>query len=294
MEIKPIRKAIITAAGLGTRFLPATKALPKEMMPIIDTPTIQYVLEECIASGITDVCIITSSDKSSIFNHFDYNVRLEQFLLSKNKNKEYNLIHDIGNGANIFYIRQKQPLGLGHAILCAESFIGNEPFAVILGDDIVMPEKNSKPAIMQCIQAYKKTNSSIVGVQKVPTSQIEKYGIIVPSKKGTSTITKMSGAVEKPNAAKAPSDLAILGRYVFKPEIFDHLKRVQKDKNGEIQLTSAINTLSKKQGIYAYTFTGKRYDIGSPSGYVIATIDMSLKHNDIKDKIIDHIRSLKI
>ncbi|MDR2823110.1 MAG: UTP--glucose-1-phosphate uridylyltransferase GalU [Mycoplasmataceae bacterium] len=294
IKTKPIKKAIITAAGLGTRFLPATKALPKEMLPIVNIPTIQYVFDECVASGITDICIIISQDKAAIINHFDHNFKLEHALKAKNKIKEYNLIHRIGEHANIFYIRQKQAIGLGDAVLRAETFINNEPFVVVLGDDIVINDGQEKPALLQCIKAYEQTNSSIVGVQSVPNSQIEKYGIVVPTKNISQSITKIGGAVEKPQPDKAPSNLAILGRYVFKPEIFEHLKRVKKDKSGEIQLTSAINTLAKKQGVCACNFTGKRYDIGSPNGYVIATIDMSLKNEKIKKNIVAHIKSLKI
>lgn len=285
-----IKKAVIPAAGLGTRFLPATKAMPKEMLPIVDKPTIQYIVEEAVASGIKEILIIASSSKNAIIDHFDYSYELENRLKSKNKIKEYKQIRKIADMANIQYIRQKEPLGLGHAILVAKSFIGNEPFAVLLGDDIVMNNNKSKPALKQCIEAYQETNSSIVGVQKVAHNKVDKYGIINPVKDAKKNISEgdiveLQGVVEKPKPENAPSDYAILGRYVLTPEIFTELAKTKPDIRNEIELTDAIFKLSKYQKVFAKVFSGKRFDIGSKIGFINATIEAALEHEDIKEDI---------
>lgn len=285
-----IKKAVIPAAGLGTRFLPATKAMPKEMLPIVDKPTIQYIVEEAVASGIKEILIIASSSKNAIIDHFDYSYELENRLKLKNKIKEYKQIRKIADMANIQYIRQKEPLGLGHAILVAKSFIGNEPFAVLLGDDIVMNDNKTKPALKQCIEAYQETKSSIVGVQKVAHNKVDKYGIINPAKNSKKNINEgdiieLQGVVEKPKPENSPSDYAILGRYVLTPEIFAELAKTKPDIRNEIELTDAIFKLSKYQKVFAKVFSGKRFDIGSKVGFINATIEAALKHEDIKEDI---------
>ena len=250
MKNQKVRKAVIPAAGLGTRFLPATKALAKEMLPIVDTPTIQYIIEEAVASGIEEVLVITNSNKHAMENHFDVNYELEERLKASGKDAQVKMIRDIANLANIYYIRQKEPKGLGHAILCAETFIGDEPFAVLLGDDIVV-NKNSKPALQQLIDAYQQTQSSVVGVQTVDKKDVNKYGIVEPdvmhSPKGR--LVKLSSMVEKPAVDKAPSQMAVLGRYVLTPEIFDLLKTQETGAGGEIQLTDAIKRLMDRQAV---------------------------------------------
>ncbi len=280
---KKVRKAIIPAAGLGTRFLPFTKSSPKEMLPLIDKPTIQYIIEEAVASGIEEIVIITSSTKHTMENHFDVNWELEQRLLAKGKEEECKEIRDIANLANIYYIRQKEPKGLGHAILTARSFIGDEPFAIMLGDDVVVNDDN--PAIGQLIKQYEKTGVSILGTQEVSKEDTVKYGIVKPS--GTSEkngkLMKLSGMVEKPDLGTAPSQSAVLGRYLLTPEIFDVLETQEPGKGGEIQLTDAIQRLMSKQVVYSYDFDGKRYDIGNKLGFLEATIEFALNREDLKD-----------
>lgn len=285
---KKIKKAVIPAAGLGTRFLPATKAMPKEMLPIVDKPAIQYIIEEAVASGIEEILIITSSSKNAIIDHFDYSYELENRLKLKNKENEFKQIRAIADMANIQYIRQKEPLGLGHAIYCARNFINNEPFAVLLGDDIVFHEKHHKPALLQCIEAYNELGTTILGVQKVPHNLVNKYGIVNPSKdsiKLKQGLISVKDVVEKPSPDQAPSDYAILGRYILTPEIFDELKNLKPDIRDEIELTDAIFKLGKYQRIYAKVFDGLRYDIGSKLGFITATIDSALKHSHIKDDV---------
>lgn len=290
MPLLNVRKAVIPAAGLGTRFLPATKALPKEMLPIVDKPTIQYIVEEAVSSGIEDIMIITSSSKNAIIDHFDYSYELENRLQKKNKLKEFQNIRKIADMANIQYIRQKEPCGLGHAILCARNFINDEPFAVLLGDDIVMSRPDEKPALKQCIEVFQKVKSTVVGVQKVPHQLVVKYGVINPSKdfkKATwgDDVISLKGVVEKPEPEDAPSDYAILGRYVLTPEIFDELAKTKPDLHDEISLTDAIFQLLSYQRIYAKVFTGKRFDIGSKVGFLHATIEAALHHDDIKHDV---------
>lgn len=292
MEKLVVKKAIIPAAGMGTRFLPATKAIPKEMLPIIDIPTIQYIVEEAIKSGIKDIIIVVSPSKNSIIDHFDSAYELEKRLLEKNKINEYNCIKKITNLANIHFIRQKEPLGLGHAILCAKTFINNEPFAVLLGDDVVITENNYEPALKQCINAFYEKQASIVGVQEIDKQDVKKYGIIKAFNNNGEKNIKLESVVEKPSVESAPSKLAILGRYVFTNEIFQELENVKPDKSGEIQLTDGILSLIKKQDVYACIFEGKRYDIGSKFGFVQATIDMALKDEKIGNDVMNYINKI--
>ena len=291
-NMKRVTKAVIPAAGLGTRFLPATKSQPKEMLPIVDTPAIHYIVEEAVKSGIEDIMIITNSNKHSMENYFDINYELEMRLKDAGKIALADEIHQIASLANVVYTRQKEPKGLGHAILCAKSFVGDEPFAVLLGDDIVVP--NNKPALLQLIDAYNDTGNSILGVQKVQHSEVDKYGIVSPSKEiiSTNKVFKVVDVVEKPPINEAPSDYAVLGRYILGPEIFDILSHTQPGHGGEIQLTDAIRKLMKQKAIYACNFEGNRYDIGDKFGYLKATIDFSLKRSDFGPKVREYIRKL--
>lgn len=293
MKKKPVRKAVIPAAGLGTRFLPATKAIPKEMLPIVDIPTIQYIIKEAVDSGIEEILIITNSNKHCMENHFDRSYELESRLEESNKLAERDMICDIANMANIYYVRQKEPKGLGHAILCAKSFIGDEPFAVLLGDDIV-ENRNGKPALKQIIEAYNAVEASVVGVQTVPDEDVSKYGIVEPSK-DTAPIgrrVKLSSMVEKPEREKAPSNLAVLGRYVLTPEIFDLLEEQEPGAGGEIQLTDSIKRLMISQAVYAYDFEGIRYDAGDKFGFIKATVEYALEREELRDKLQVYLKEL--
>lgn len=290
---KKIKKLVIPAAGFGTRFLPATKALAKEMLPIINIPAIQYIVEEAIDSGIEDIIIIVSSQKNSIVDYFDHSYELEELLASKNKVKEFELVKHISNIANIFFVRQKKANGLGDAIRYAKQFVNNEPFAVILGDDLVFQnKKGDKPALLQCIEAYSKYNSSIIGVQKVKKTDVSKYGIIKPkSNSFKNDEIEISDLVEKPSIDQAPSNYAILGRYVLTNDIFDALEHTKFDKSGEIQLTNALKLLLKNnKKIYAKEFKGDRFDIGTKVGYLKATLYRTFKEPDLKSEIKDFIK----
>lgn len=291
--IKKVRKAIIPAAGLGTRFLPATKAIAKEMLPIVDIPTIQYIIQEAVDSGIEEILIITNSNKHAMENHFDKNYELEERLKESGKLEQVKMIQDIANMANIYYIRQKEPKGLGHAVLCAKSFIGNEPFAVLLGDDVVV-NKEGKPALKQLIEQYENTAASVVGVQTVAKKDVSKYGIVEPSKShpAKGRLVKLTDMVEKPAIDKAPSQMAVLGRYVLTPEIFELLETQDKGAGGEIQLTDAIKRLLDRQAVYAYDFEGNRYDVGDKFGFIKATIDFALDREDLHDQVNEYIYSL--
>ncbi len=285
-----IRKAIIPAAGLGTRFLPATKAQPKEMLPIVDKPTIQYIVEEAVASGIEEIVIIIGRGKRSIEDHFDKSFELEEALLKKNQLVMLEEVQKISNLVNIYYVRQKEPKGLGHAILCAKSFIGNEPFAILLGDDIVMSDT---PCLKQIINVFEYYNSSVVGVQSVPEKEVHKYGIIKP--KGSiieSNLLYIDTLVEKPRKEEAPSNYAIMGRYVLRPEIFDILETIPIGQGDELQLTDAINELNKQQVVLAYNFEGTRYDIGDKIGFIKATLDFALQRDEIRDEILDYLKDV--
>ncbi len=286
MEVK---KAVIPAAGLGTRFLPATKAQPKEMLPIVDTPTIQYIVEEAVHSGIEDLIIVTGRHKRAIEDHFDKNLELEIALKEKGKDKRLKKVQDISNLINVHYVRQKEPKGLGHAILCAKTFVGNEPFAVLLGDDIV---KSKKPVTKQLMEAFQKEQSSIIGVQKVSDSQVAKYGIVDYSNQNGDKLYQVDNLVEKPDPKEAPSNIAILGRYIITPEIFAILEDTSPGKGGEIQLTDALVKLMEKEEMYAQIFDGKRYDIGNKLGFLEATVEFALARKDIKDEFSQYLIDL--
>ena len=286
---KKIRKAIIPAAGLGTRFLPATKAQPKEMLPIVDKPTIQYIIEEAIASGIEEILIITGRSKKCIEDHFDKSVELEMELEKSGKNELLDLVRDISDMVDIHYIRQKEPRGLGHAINCAKTFVGDEPFAILLGDDVVYNEE--KPCLKQLIDCYNEYKTSVLGVQTVPESHVSKYGI-VDGKYIEGKVYKVKGLVEKPSVEEAPSNVAILGRYIVTPRIFDILENTQPGKGGEIQLTDALLELMEQEAMYAYDFEGRRYDVGDKLGFLEATVEYALRRPDLRDGFIDYLREL--
>lgn len=283
-----VRKAIIPAAGLGTRFLPATKAQPKEMLPIVDKPTIQYIVEEAIKSGIEDIIIISGRSKRAIEDHFDKSYELEQELKNKGKEELLRQVQDISNLANIHYIRQKEAKGLGHAIYCAKSFIGNEPFAVLLGDDIVDSEV---PCIKQLIDVYNEYKTTVLGVQQVSEEDVSKYGI-VGGKLVDDKVYKVKDVVEKPEKEKASSNIAILGRYIITPQIFEHLEHVKPGKGGEIQLTDALKSLIQHEAMYAYEFDGKRYDVGNKLGFLQATVEFALNREDLREDFEAYLKRL--
>jgi UTP--glucose-1-phosphate uridylyltransferase len=283
--LKKVRKAIIPAAGLGTRFLPATKAMPKEMLPIVDKPTIQYIVEEAIASGIEDIIIVTGKGKRAIEDHFDYAHELEQNLIEKGKYELLDKVRYSTNLADIHYIRQKEPKGLGHAVWCARNFIGDEPFAVLLGDDIVQSET---PCLKQLIKQYEETLSSVIGVQSVPDEETHRYGIVEPSVQDDRRY-QVENFVEKPAPGTAPSNLAIMGRYILTPEIFMFLDQQEKGAGGEIQLTDAIQKLNQIQRVFAYDFEGKRYDVGEKLGFVKTTIEFALQDESLKREMMEFL-----
>ncbi|MBC6310300.1 UTP--glucose-1-phosphate uridylyltransferase GalU [Listeria sp. FSL L7-1582] len=276
-----VRKAVIPAAGLGTRFLPATKAMPKEILPIVDKPTIQYIVEEAVASGIEDILIVTGKGKRAIEDHFDSVPELENNLREKNKLELLHLVEETTN-INLHFIRQSKPKGLGDAILQAKGFVGNEPFIVMLGDDIV---ESKTPCSKQLIDQYQKTHSSVIGVQHVPHEETYRYGIIDPLNEYAKGLYNVKGFVEKPDPVKAPSDLAILGRYLLTPQIFDFLETQEAGAGGEIQLTDAINRLNEIQRVFAYDFEGERFDVGDKFGFIKTTMQFALKHPEIKDDV---------
>lgn len=274
-----IKKVIIPAAGLGTRFLPATKAQPKEMLPIVDKPTIQYIVEEAVASGIEDIIIVTGRTKKSIEDHFDKSVELEMELEKHGKEELLEIARSVSDIANIYYIRQKEPKGLGHAILTARTFVGNEPFAVMLGDDVISSEV---PCLKQMMDMYEQYNSSILGVQTVAKDQVNKYGIVA-GKQLTDKIYEVHDMVEKPSIEQAPSNVAVLGRYIITPAIFKYLEKQEIGAGGEIQLTDALCKLAQEEKMYAYDFTGKRYDVGSKMGFLQATVEFALEREELRD-----------
>ena len=274
-------KVVIPAAGLGIRFLPATKAQPKEMLPVVDKPAIQYVVEEAVASGMTDIIIITGRGKRAIEDHFDKSYELEHKLRESGNSEALAEVQRIATMADIFYIRQKEQLGLGHAILCAKKHVGNEPFAVMLGDDIVV---NERPCIGQLVEAFDEVKGSVVGVEQVPKSRIHRYGVI-KAKRYKDDLYKVEDLVEKPSPEEAPSDLAIIGRYVFHPEIFAFLEKIGPGKGGEYQLTDAMRLLCRKSGLYGLKFKGRRFDIGSKADWVRATIALSMDRKDLADEL---------
>lgn len=280
-----VRKAIIPAAGLGTRFLPATKAQPKEMLPIVDKPTIQYIIEEAVASGIEEILIITGRNKKCIEDHFDKSVELEIELEKNHKDDLLEMVRNISDMVDIHYIRQKEPKGLGHAILCARAFVGTEPFAVLLGDDVVDSEV---PCLKQLMDCYKEYNTSILGVQTVAKEDVSKYGI-VDGIHIEDRVYKVKKLVEKPSIEEAPSNIAILGRYIITPQIFDILQNTKPGKGGEIQLTDALQTLIESEAMYAYNFEGKRYDVGDKLGFLQATVEFALKRDDLREPFIEYL-----
>jgi len=276
-----VRKAIIPAAGLGTRFLPATKAMPKEMLPIVDKPTIQYIVEEAVESGIEDIIIVTGKSKRAIEDHFDNSFELEQNLLEKGKYALLDEVQKSSKMVDIHYIRQKEPKGLGHAIWCARKFIGNEPFAVLLGDDIVRAET---PCLKQLIDQYNRCQASVIGVQRVPDSEVSRYGI-VDARKIDERLFKIQNMVEKPSIDAAPSNLAIMGRYILTPHLFDILSKQEIGAGGEIQLTDAIAKLNLIEEVYAYDFEGTRFDVGEKFGFIQTTIEMALQRDELRDEL---------
>lgn len=294
--MKRIRKAVIPAAGLGTRVLPATKAQPKEMLVIVDKPALQYLVEELIASGIEEILIVTGRNKSSIENHFDYSFELEKTLEEKGKLELLKVVDDISKLANIYYVRQKKPLGLGHAIGCAEAFIGDEPFVVVLGDDIIYTDENKGevPVTKQLIDKYAELNGgNILGVQEVAEKDVNKYGIVKPLETIDERTVEVENFVEKPSLEEAPSRLAALGRYVLEPEIFGYLRNTKPGKGGEIQLTDAILDMKNDKGkLYAYNYDGFRYDTGDKFGMFVANVEFGLRHPELKDRAKEYLKEL--
>lgn len=284
-----ITKAVIPAAGLGTRFLPATKAVPKEMIPIVDIPTIQYIIEEAAQSGITDLLIITSRTKKAVEDHFDKSYELETELFKSGKTETLKMLEEIRSMINIQYVRQAEPKGLGHAIYCAKAFAGDEPFAVLLGDDVVYNAE--KPCLKQMIEMYEKYNASILGVQSVPESEVNKYGI-VSGEKVDDRVWRVRDMVEKPKREEAPTNVAVLGRYIITPEIFKHLENTKPGAGGEIQLTDALKTLAKEQEMYAYDFVGRRYDVGNKMGFLEATVEFALRRDDLGAEFMEYLKGV--
>ena len=282
-----VRKAIIPAAGLGTRFLPATKAQPKEMLPIVDKPTIQYIIEEAVASGIEEILIITGRNKKSIEDHFDKSVELEMELEKAGKQEMLELVRGISDMVDIHYIRQKEPRGLGHAIYCAKSFVGNEPFAVMLGDDVVESEVPCLKQLINCFNEYKTT---ILGVQTVAPENVNKYGI-VDGLHIEDRVYKVKKLVEKPAIEESPSNVAILGRYIITPKIFEILENTKPGKGNEIQLTDALEVLIKNEAMYAYDFEGRRYDVGDKLGFLEATIEFALKREELREGFTEYLNT---
>ena len=296
MGVKKIRKAVIPAAGLGTRVLPATKAQPKEMLVIVDKPALQYLVEELLAAGIEEILIITGRNKGSIENHFDYSYELERTLEENGKKDLLKVVNHISEMSNIYYVRQKKPLGLGHAISCAEAFVGDEPFVVLLGDDIIYTDKDKgqSPVTKQLVEKYSELQGgTILGVQEVPHKNVSKYGIIKPLKKIDEKTVAVEDFIEKPSVDEAPSNLAALGRYVLEPEIFSYLKNTKPGKGGEIQLTDAILAMKNNgEKLYAYNFDGLRYDTGDKFGMFVANVEFGLRHEELKDRVKEYLKGL--
>lgn len=286
--MKPVRKAIIPAAGLGTRFLPATKALAKEMLPIVDTPTIEYIVREAIASGIEEIVIVDGKSKRSIEDHFDSNPELENNLREKGKDELLKIVQETTD-INMYFIRQSHPKGLGDAVLTAKAFIGDEPFVVLLGDDLM---EDDVPLTKQLIDRYEETGESTLAVMRVPHDQVSEYGVIDPAAEASKGLFRVKRFVEKPKPEDAPSDLAIIGRYLLTPEIFEELENTAPGKGGEIQLTDAIDSLNNRQHVYAHEFKGNRYDIGSKIGFLETNIEFGLKHPQTKDQLRAYIKEL--
>lgn len=289
--MRKVRKAIVPVAGFGTRFLPFTKAVAKEMLPIVDTPTIQLIVEELVDSGIEDILFITNRNKHEIEDHFDYAIELENSLKNSGKTKLYEEIRSIADKANFYYKRQKETKGLGHAILQGKEFVGDEPFAVVLGDDIVYNEK--EPAIGQLLKKFEETQTDVVGCQKVAIENINKYGSIEADQIDDRTY-KIKWCVEKPKPEEAPSNVAILGRYVFTKEIFKYIEQTKPGFGGEIQITDAIDKLAQNEGVYGYIYEGKRYDVGSKIGFLKATVEYALRNDELKEEFKEYLKNLNI
>ncbi|ASV68527.1 UTP--glucose-1-phosphate uridylyltransferase GalU [Cytobacillus sp. FSL W7-1323] len=286
--MRQVRKAIIPAAGLGTRFLPATKAMPKEMLPLVDKPAIQYIVEEAVAAGIEDIIIVTGKGKRAIEDHFDYSFELEQNLMSKGKFELLSEVKKSSQLANLHYIRQKEPLGLGHAIWCARKFIGDEPFAVLLGDDII---EGFTPCIAQMIEQYEEHKGTILGVKKVKDEEVSRYGII-DGEIVTERLHTVRSLIEKPDLNQAPSNLAIMGRYILPPSIFDILSYQEPGRGNEIQLTDALATLNHSEPIFAFEFQGERYDVGERLGYIQTSIEFALKREDLQEELLGFLQTI--
>jgi len=289
-----VRKAVFPAAGWGTRFLPATKAQPKEMLPLVDKPVIQYAVEEAVAAGIEQVIIVTSSQKRAIEDHFDRSYELEHLLETKGDIEMLRRVRQIGDMAQISYVRQKEQLGLGHAVLMAKDLVGHEPFAVILSDDVVSSERS---CIAQLIEVYRETHSSVVAVMEVSPEETGRYGVIDPDTSvdtEDARLTKVRGVVEKPDPSVAPSNLAIIGRYVLTPKIFEKLEQTQSGAGGEIQLTDAIETLMQEQDVYAYAFEGRRYDAGTTMGWLKASVELALEEPDLGGEFRRYLKTLDL
>ncbi len=283
-----LKKAIIPAAGLGTRFLPATKASPKEMLPIVDKPAIQYVIEEAKSAAIESILIITGRGKEAIENHFDYSYELQNILEERGKKEEVEIVKKIADMADFFYVRQKEALGLGHAVLCAKNWVSKEPFAVFLGDDIII---SKTPCIKQMIEVFEEKKATVLGVVEVDKKDTSKFGI-VKGKEINDSLIEVSEIVEKPEPAKAPSTTAVIGRYILTPQIFDELEKTEPGVGGEIQLTDAIKSLMKKEKVFAYRFKGKRYDIGDKFGFLQATVEIALQRKDLGKEFKKYLKQL--
>jgi len=288
-----VRKAVFPAAGWGTRFLPATKAQPKEMLPLVDKPVIQYAVEEAVAAGIEQVIIVTSSQKRAIEDHFDLNYELEHLLEEKGEIEKLRQVRHISDLAQVAYVRQKEQLGLGHAVLMAKDLIGHEPFAVILPDDVVVAER---PCIGQLIHAYHQVHGSVVAVMEVPMDDVGRYGVIGGEREDGhgGRLYRVSGVVEKPDPSSAPSNLAIIGRYVLTPKVFDKLEQTQRGAGGEIQLTDAIQALMDEQGVYGYAFEGVRYDAGTTMGWLQASVELAMARPDVGPAFREYLRTLGV
>jgi UTP--glucose-1-phosphate uridylyltransferase len=285
-----VKKAVFPAAGLGTRFLPATKAQPKEMLPLVDKPTIQYVVEEALASGLSEIIIITGRGKRAIEDHFDAAFELEYYLQDRGKAEELAQLKTISEGASVSYVRQKEPLGLGHAILCARALVGEEPFAVFLGDDVIV---GPAPCMRQLLEVFERYGGPVVAVERIPAEQISRYGVIRPKPLG-GNVFEVLDLVEKPAVEEAPSDLAIIGRYVLTPDLFPILAETQPDSRGEIQVTDGLRTLRRRRPLYAVEFDGKRYDTGDKLGFLKATVEFALTRPDLADAFRAYLKGLEL
>jgi UTP--glucose-1-phosphate uridylyltransferase len=292
---KRVRKAVLPAAGLGTRFLPATKAQPKEMLPVVDKPLIQYVVEECVISGIENIIIVTGRGKNAIEDHFDSSPELERFLEVHGKEDLAELVRSIGHMVHFSYTRQKEPLGLGHAVLAARELVGDEPFAVLLGDVIV---PGPRPATRQIIEVYEETGIGAIAVEKVPQERTNLYGIIDgvadPSSQWGPNLLRIRDMIEKPKPSEAPSNLAVTGRYVLPPETFEYLAKTEPGRGGEIQLTDALKTLAKEKGLYGLIYEGQSYDAGDKLGFLVATVEFALKNPEFGKDFREYLRGLKL